>query len=342
MRFFVLVFIILFSSCVREKSIESIPDEAPLGMVWVPKGTFCMGSDSSGARADEKPAHKVYVDGFWMDVHPVTNRQFQEFVDSTGYLTTAEKVPKEEEILAQLAPGTPVPDPSVFVPGSLVFQKTRRPVSLKNAARWWKWTEGANWRQPERPGSSISGRENHPVVHVSWYDACAYAEWAGKRLPTEAEWERAARGGLEFCDYSWGDEDPYVNKDRCNIWEGAFPYRSTKKHGHIGTTEVYCYPPNAFGLYDLAGNVWEWCSDFYRHDSYQLRSKQVLSKNPKGPKSSLDPLEPSMQKRVIRGGSFLCHHSYCTGYRVSARMKCTPDTSLSHTGFRCVLSSVSN
>lgn len=310
----------------------------PPGMVWIPGGEFTMGSDSNEAKLDEQPSHRVKVSSFWMDATPVTNKQFKEFIDATGYITTAELPPKLEEIMAQVPPGTPPPAPELLVPASLVFQRAQGPVSLTNHHRWWEWKSGANWKHPAGPESSIDEKEDHPVVQVSWFDAAAYAKWAGKRLPTEAEWEFAARGGKENMTYVWGNEEFSEENPQANIWQGKFPYQSSKPQGYIGTTPVKTYPPNPFGLYDMSGNVWQWCSDFYRHDFFSMEKQKELSVDPIGPATSYDPQEPFATKKVHRGGSFLCHSSYCKGYRVSARMKTGMDTSLNHLGFRCVMS----
>jgi sulfatase modifying factor 1 len=306
--------------------------------VWIPGGEFTMGTDSELGWPDEKPAHRVYVDGFWMDETEVTNAQFRAFVEATGYVTTAEKPPDLEEILRQSKPGTPPPPKEKLVPGSLVFQPTDGPVPLNDYTQWWHWTPGANWRHPEGPGSSIEGKDDHPVVHVSWDDAVAYAKWAGKRLPTEAEWERAARGGLEGKPYVWGDEKPTDTQVFANIWQGAFPYRNTAADGFVRTAPVKSFEPNGYGLYDMAGNVWEWCSDLYRADLYRQRVGQGLIVNPSGPSEAMDPRNPRAKSRVERGGSFLCNDSYCSRYRPSARHGCSPDTGMSHVGFRCVTS----
>jgi formylglycine-generating enzyme required for sulfatase activity len=305
-------------------------------MVWVAGGEFTMGTDSDLGWPDEKPAHRVRVDGFWMDRTEVTNAQFAAFVKATGYTTTAEKPPDVEEILRQSPPGTPRPPKEKLVPGSLVFHKTDGPVDLRDYSQWWKWTPGACWRHPEGPDSSIEGRENHPVVQVSWDDAAAYARWAGKRLPTEAEWEFAARGGLDGKPYVWGDEPLSEAKPQCNIWQGKFPYRNTLKDGYERTAPVRSYEPNGYGLYDMAGNVWEWCSDWYDRGLYRNRAGRGVAVNPKGPERTTDPQRPFMPQRVQRGGSFLCNDSYCSRYRPSARHGCSPDTGMSHVGFRCV------
>jgi formylglycine-generating enzyme required for sulfatase activity len=310
-------------------------------MVWVPGGEFTMGSDDDEAWPDEKPAHRVRVDGFWMDRTEVTNAQFRAFVEATGHVTTAEKPIDPAEIMRQSPPGTPPPEKDQLLPGALVFVPTKGPVKLRGPGvhrQWWKWTAGANWRHPEGPGSSIEGKDDHPVVHVSWDDAVAYAKWAGRRLPTEAEWEFAARGGLDGKPYVWGDEPPGQSGKFANIWQGDFPYRNTATDGFERTAPVKSYPPNGYGLYDMAGNVWEWCSDWYQIDLYRQRAGQGPTVNPQGPPRSFDPRQPNAPLRCQKGGSFLCHTSYCTRYRPSARHGCTPDTGMSHIGFRCARS----
>ena len=309
------------------------------GMVLIPGGTFSMGADDDRAWQDEYPKHEVFVDSFWMDVHEVTNSQFAAFVEETGYVTTAEKAVDWEEIKKELPPGTPKPDVSQLAPASLVFVPTNNAVSLRDVSQWWQWRQGANWKQPEGPGSSIVGKENHPVVHVSWFDAVAYSEWSGRRLPTEAEWEFASRGGLLDAVYAWGDEDLHFGEPKANTWEGAFPYRNDKRDGFYFTAPVKSYKANNYGLYDMAGNVWEWCADLYHEDYYKTLAGKTTH-NPQGPETSYDSNEPYALKRVSRGGSFLCHYSYCSGYRNSMRMKTTPDTGSMHTGFRTVVSAL--
>jgi formylglycine-generating enzyme required for sulfatase activity len=296
------------------------------GMVWIPGGTFWMGSEDG--QPDELPAHQVTVDGFWMDKTEVTNEEFEKFVRATGYVTIAEQKPDAKDF--------PDAKPELLVPGSAVFSPPAEEAPLTDASGWWRYVPGANWRHPEGPQSSIEGREKHPVAHVAWHDAVAYAKWAGKRLPTEAEWEYASRGGLDRQRYVWGNEQTPNGKWQANIWQGRFPKENTAADGFKGTAPVASFPPNGYGLYDMAGNVWEWCADWYRPD-YYARSP---AKNPPGPEDSFDPGEPGAKKRVQRGGSYLCSDVYCSGYRPSARMKCTPDTGLSHTGFRCVKSGV--
>ena len=311
--------------------------ENPEGMVWIPGGQFTMGSENTYSKKDEKPRHEVKVDGFWMDITPVTNRQFKAFVDATNYVTTAEIAPKLEDIMAQVPPGTKPPPPEMLVPASLVFKPAKGPIPLTTHFNWWEWKPGANWKHPLGPESTIEGKEEHPVVQVSWDDAVAYAKWAGKRLPTEAEWEFAANGGQKDQLYVWGNAEFSEENPQCNIWQGSFPYKSTKPDGYIGTTPVKKYKPNPYGLYDMAGNAWQWCSDLYHVSYYTDEAKRGLSVNPKGPVKSFDPEEPYAVKRVHRGGSFLCHSVYCKGYRITARMKTCPDTSLNHLGFRCAM-----
>lgn len=311
----------------------------PPGMAWVPEGEFRMGSDAEVARPEESPAHRVFVDGFWMDRTEVTNAQFRVFVKATGYVTTAEKAPSLEEIMAQLPPGSPPPPKENLVAGSLVFSPPTGRVPLDDLSRWWRWMPGADWRHPEGPGSNLDGRDDHPVVQVSWDDATAYATWAGKRLPTEAEWEFAARGGLAEKPYTWGDTPPgSKGKWQANIWQGEFPYKSSSDDGYPRTAPVGSFPPNGYGLCDMAGNVWEWCADWYRPDLYRRRAGEGIVINSSGPDSGVDPARPFGALRVQRGGSFLCSDEYCTRYRPSARHGCNPDTGMSHVGFRCALS----
>jgi len=312
------------------------PSGGPPGMVWVPGGEFTMGSDSDLGWPDEKPAHRVRVDGFWMDGTEVTNAQFRRFVEAASYLTTAERSPDVDAILSQMPPGTPPPPKEKLVPGSLVFRKTDGPVDLRDYSRWWKWTPGACWKHPEGPGSTTEGREDHPVVQVSWDDAVAYAAWAGKRLPTEAEWEFAARGGLEGKPYVWGDEPFSEEQPQANIWQGEFPWKNTARDGYEGTAPAGSYAPNGYGLYDMAGNVWEWCADWHDRDLYKKRAGRGVVVNPTGPERSSDRTRPYTPQHVQRGGSFLCNDAYCSRYRPSARRGCPPDAGMSHVGFRCV------
>jgi formylglycine-generating enzyme required for sulfatase activity len=306
------------------------PRRKPKGMVWIPGGVYWRGNNTKGHR-DARPWHLVKLDGFWMDASPVTNAQFAHFVKATGYVTIAERKPRAKDY-----PGAP---PEKLVAGSVVFAPTKGPVRLTNHLRWWAYVKGANWRHPEGPRSNLKGRKNHPVVHIAYADALAYCKWAGKRLPTEAEFEFAARGGLDRNKYAWGNKFRPGGKWMANIWQGRFPYENTEEDGYRTTSPVGVFPPNRFGLSDMAGNVWQWCADWYRHDYYRtLAARRQPVRNPRGPSDSYDPSEPGVAKRVMRGGSYLCTDQYCTAYEAGARGKGAPDTGTSHLGFRCVKS----
>jgi sulfatase modifying factor 1 len=295
-------------------------------MVWIPGGEFSMGDPMF---PDAQPVHRVRVEGFWMDVAEVTNADFAGFVDATGYVTIAERTPKAEDF-----PGAP---PENLVAGSVVFSPPTGPVALDNHFRWWDYVNGANWRHPEGPASSITDRMNHPVVHIAFGDAEAYAKWAGKRLPTEAEWEFAARGGLEAKPFTWGDEFQPDGKAMANTFQGNFPNNNTLADGFRATAPVRSFPANGYGLYDMAGNVWEWTADWYRPDTHRVQSlNPKLAVNPRGPNNSHDPSEPGIRKRVHKGGSYLCTDQYCARYRPGGRGKGEPDTGTNHLGFRCV------
>lgn len=304
-------------------------------MTLIPGATFAMGGDNEQALPDELPKHEVSVDSFWMDRTEVTNKDFLAFTEATGYLTIAERELDPEELLSQLPPGSTLPDDFDRSPLSLVFSKVLK-GQMANPSTWWKPVRNANWRQPQGPASSIEGKDYYPAVHIAWYDAMAYCKWRGKRLPTEAEWEFAARGRRNKQIHHWGNDN--ISPDRGNYWQGEFPYTNQTKDGHEGPAPVMSFMPNTYSLYDTAGNVWEWCQDWYKYDHYQERASEDLINNPKGPITSFDPLEPSVPKKVMRGGSFLCNESYCSGYRVAARMKSSPDTGLEHTGCRCARS----
>lgn len=313
------------------------PGPAPEGMAWIPGGEFAMGSDATGEAlcgpgnisGDAQPIHRVFVDGFWMDQTEVTNEEFERFVKAAGYITIAERTPTKEEF-----PGVP---PEDLVPGSAVFTPSKDQIPLDDLYQWWSYVDGANWRHPEGPQSNLEGRGKYPVVHIAYPDAEAYAKWAGKRLPTEAEWEFASRGGLKGKLYPWGDELKADSKWMANIYQGTFPVKDTGADGFVGLAPVAQFPANAYGLYDVAGNVWEWCSDWYRPDYYATLADQGgVVRNPQGPDSSFDPDGPGEKKRVHRGGSFLCTDQYCTRYRVAARGKGEVSTGSNHVGFRCV------
>ncbi|MBN8597319.1 MAG: formylglycine-generating enzyme family protein [Planctomycetes bacterium] len=328
-----------FGPTIENKS--PAPTPAPSGMVWIPGGEYSMGSDDPtplvcggpDSMPDARPVHRVYVDGFWMDITEVTNAQFAEFVKATGYRTVAEIAPTKEEF--------PTAPPENLKAGSTVFTPTDKPVALNNHFQWWRYQHGANWRHPDGPDSNIDGKENYPVVHIAYPDAVAYCKWAGKRLPTEAEWEFASRGGHAGDVYSWGNELRPDGKFMANTYQGKFPMKDVGEDGFAGIAPVKQFVPNGYGLYDTAGNVWEWCSDWYRPDTFarQVATAGGLSsviKNPKGPSSPYDPAEPNEKKRVHKGGSFLCTDQYCTRYMVGTRGKGEEMTGSNHVGFRCV------
>jgi len=315
------------------------PVEPPEGMVWIPGGEFSMGAaDPVGndmndvgmhATADSRPIHRVYVDGFWMDTTEVTNAQFAAFVAATGYVTVAERTPRAEDF-----PGAPAEN---LIAGSVVFSPPDHPVPLNDHFQWWAYVQGANWRHPLGLASDLKGREQYPVVHVAYEDVLAYATWAGKRLPTEAEWEFAARGGLTGKPYAWGDEFRPGGKWMANTHQGHFPNQDIGADKFHGIAPVAQFPPNAYGLYDVGGNVWEWVSDWYRPDYYALLvAVGGVARNPHGPPASFDPSEPGEKKRVQRGGSFLCTDQYCSRYMVGTRGKGEVTTGTNHLGFRLV------
>jgi formylglycine-generating enzyme required for sulfatase activity len=313
------------------------------GMVWIPSAEFTMGGVGKEARRDEFPQNRVRLTGFWIDATEVTNAQFKKFVKETGYVTTAEKEVSWEELKKDLPPDAAKPADADLKPGSLVFTApTVVPANNVDVSQWWKWVHGADWKHPDGPDSSIDGKDDHPVVQVSFFDAQAYAKWAGKRLPTEAEWEYAARGGLETKEFVWGDEP--IDHKKCNTWQGDFPVTNLRKDGYAATNPVKAFPPNGFGLYGMAGNVWEWCADLYHPSAYEDRvaacKQSSVYSDPLGPSRSFDPRHPDAHEvRVQRGGSFLCNSSYCSSYRPSARMSSTPDSAACHVGFRCVKNS---
>ena len=314
------------------------PGPVPDGMVWIPGGEFSMGAqdppdinDEVGMQAttDSRPVHRVFVEGFWMDQTEVTNEQFTRFVKETGYVTVAEQTPRAEDF-----PGAP---PENLVAGSVVFSPPNHAVPLNDHFQWWSYVRGASWRHPLGPGSSIEGMERLPVVHVAYSDSLAYAQWAGKRLPTEAEWEFAARGGLTGQVFPWGDEFKPGGRWMTNSHQGHFPHHDAGDDRFTGIAPVGQFPPNGYGLYDVAGNVWEWVSDWYRPDYYaELAAAETVARNPNGPAVSFDASEPGTKKRVHRGGSFLCTDQFCSRYMVGTRGKGDVDTGTNHLGFRCV------
>jgi formylglycine-generating enzyme required for sulfatase activity len=299
-------------------------------MVFIPGGELSMGTEDPALGKDAQPVHRVYVDAFWMDETEVTNEQFDAFVKATGYVTIAERAPRAEDFPGAL--------PENLVAGSVVFAPPRGPVPLNDHLQWWGYVKGASWRHPEGPKSSLRGRVRYPVVHVAWPDAAAYAAWAGKRLPTEAEWEFAARGGLDRKPYTWGDELRPNGRFMANTFQGHFPDHNSKEDGYLEAAPVCSFPRNGFGLCDMAGNVWEWVSDWYRPDTYAaLVAAGGVARNPQGPPDSFDPSEPGVSKRVQKGGSFLCTDQYCSRYMPGGRGKGEPDTGTNHLGFRCVV-----
>jgi formylglycine-generating enzyme len=331
--------------------LPTIPNAVPApgsvdGMAWISGGEFSMGAQDAPdmndvamhATTDSRPIHRVYVDGFWMDKTDVTNEEFAKFAEATSYVTVAERKPRAEDF-----PGAP---PENLVAGSVVFSPPDHAVPLNDHFQWWSYVHGANWRHPLGPDSDIKGKEKYPVVHVAYEDALAYAKWAGKRLPTEAEWEFAARGGLSGKPFVWGDQFRPGGKWMANTYQGTFPMKGSDKgdDGFVGIAPVAHYPPNGYGLYDMAGNVWQWTSDWYRPDYYaQLAAVGGVARNPQGPSSPYDPTEPTEKKKTHRGGSFLCTDQYCSRYIVGTRGKGEVSTGTNHLGFRCVKDvSVSN
>jgi len=327
-----------FDATIANASLAPAP--VPDGMVWIPGGEFSMGANDPpdmspvgmNATHDARPIHRVSVDGFFMDRTDVTNAQFAAFVHATGYVTVAERKPTAAEF-----PGAP---PENLIAGAVVFSPPSHAVPLTDHFQWWSYVVGANWRHPLGPKSSTHGKDDYPVVHIAYEDAVAYAEWAGKRLPTEAEWEFAARGGAAGEPFVWGDAFRPNGAWMANTHQGHFPDVDTGNDGYAGIAPVAQYRPNQYGLYDMAGNVWQWTSDWYRPDYYSQLARTGVARNPRGPDSSFDPSEPGQSKKVHRGGSFLCTDQYCSRYIVGTRGKGDPSTGTNHLGFRCVKDAV--
>jgi len=313
-----------------ESAAQGVPSKTD--MVWLPGGVFLMGSDQH--YPEEQPTHKVRVDGFWIDRTPVTNREFRRFVEATGHVTFAEIAPDPKDYPGAL--------PHMLKPGSLVFTPPRGAVDLRDWSQWWKFKFGANWRRPYGPGNPAAAFDEHPVVHVAYSDAEAYAKWAGKELPTEAEWEYAARGGLDGAEFAWGEEFTPQRKYMANTWQGDFPHENTRADGYARTSPVTAFPPNGYGVYDMIGNTWEWTTDWYaaRHVASPA-SPCCPSENPRGAprEGSYDSCQPDIRipRKVLKGGSHLCAPNYCRRYRPAARHAEPIDTSTSHVGFRCIL-----
>ena len=334
------------------KSIDSIQVDKQLvdnfdNMRRITGGVFEMGGDMPSGfedmpktalpQGDELPKHAVQINDFWIDTHEVTNAQFKAFIDATGYITIAERPLDWEEIKKQVPPGTPKPPEENLLPGSLVFHYADKNATKDYLDNWWSFVKGANWQHPKGPGSSIEGLDNYPVVHVSWYDAIAYAKWSGKRLPTEAEYEYAMRGGKKNLMYPWGNEKTNSGKFYSNHLQGEFPYSNTKADGFEYLAPIKSFPANGYGLYDIAGNVWEWTNDWYSAKYYyDLEQSGNVALNPQGPEEGFEVQNNFIKKKSIKGGSFLCHDDWCSGYRNARRMRNTPDTSMEHVGFRCV------
>lgn len=338
---FIIVVFLFIISCEKEtNSVDINKVKTPDGMVWVAGKTFLQGAKTTDSYAmpREKPAHRVTVDGFFIDISEVTNKQFKTFVDATNYVTIAEREIDWEELKKQLPEGTLKPHDSILQPGSLIFNKNvNAVVNMNNYQQWWTWKIGANWQHPEGPKSSIEGKYNHPVVHIAYEDAVSYCKWANRRLPTEAEWESAAQGNNTDAIFTWGN-DPTVLNTTANTWQGNFPIKNESVDGFEMIAAVKSYPPNSIGIYDMLGNVWEITSDLFNVNYYnELNiSKEII--NPTGAKISYSPSNPFQEERVMKGGSFLCHDSYCASYRISSKMGVSIDSGSDHVGFRTVAS----
>ena len=331
---------VLNASCKNETQTTTKTNiQTPKGMVWVEGKTFLQGAKESDkyAMRREKPAHKVKVDGFFIDITEVTNAEFKKFVNETGYITVAERPINWEEMKKELPPNTPKPHDSVLQPGSLIFNKNVNKVAnMGNYSQWWTWEIGANWKHPEGPESNIEGKDNYPVVHIALEDAKAYCKWANRQLPTEAEWEAAAQGKNSNAIYTWGNNTEILNES-ANTWQGVFPIKNESKDGFSFVSPVKSYPPNTLGIYDMIGNVWELTSDKFNVNYYSELTPNKTLENPEGATKGFSPDNPYQEENVMKGGSFLCHDSYCASFRISARMGMSPDSGSDHVGFRTVV-----
>ena len=328
----------MFFSCANNPRDKSISFETPDGMVWVEGKSYTKGAKQNDdyAMVREKPSHEVYIDGFYIDITEVTNNQFQKFVNETGYLTIAERQIEWDEMKKSLPPGTPKPHDSILQPGSLIFNDQIKTVeNMQNYFQWWKWQKGANWKAPKGPGSSIDNKGSYPVVHIAFEDAKAYCEWANRRLPTEAEWESAAQGNYENAVFPWGDNVNLLNSN-ANTWQGDFPVKNESIDGYEMIAPVKSFPANSIGIFDMVGNVWEITGDLFNLNYYSEISSETELKNLKGASSCYNPSNPYEIQYVMKGGSFLCHDSYCASYRISARMGVSIGSGSDHTGFRTV------
>ena len=339
--FFLVIFLFSCNNSSNEMVITTYPKDMiiPEGMIWVPGNIITMGAKEEDKLAlpHEKPAHSVAVDGFFMDVTEVTNAQFRKFIEATGYITTAERPINWKEMKKELPEGTPKPHDSILAPGSLVFYEGIKEVkNLNNWQQWWKWTLGANWKHPYGPKSNIEGKDNFPVVHISYEDAQAYCKWANRKLPSEAQWELAAMGNLKNAVFTWGNDKSKLDQN-ANTWQGSFPIQNSKTDGYNLLSPVKSFPSNSLGLYEMAGNVWEYTSDWYNVDYYhELLNTGKVTKNPTGALASKNPNNPYQAEKIIKGGSFLCNENYCSSFRISARMGMAEDSSSDHVGFRTI------
>ena len=338
--FFKVYFVIsaMFFSCANNQKDKSISFETPDGMVWVEGKSYTKGAKQNDdyAMMREKPSHEVYIDGFYIDITEVTNNQFQKFVNETGYLTIAEREINWDEMKKNLPAGTPKPHDSILQPGSLIFNdKLKKVDNMNNYFQWWRWQTGANWKSPKGPGSNIENKGNYPVVHIAYEDAKAYCKWANRRLPTEAEWESAAQGNYNNAVFPWGDDLNLLNSN-ANTWQGNFPVRNESIDGFDMIAPVKSFPANSIGIFDMVGNVWEITDDLFNVNYYSEISTETELKNLKGASSCYNPSNPYEIQYVMKGGSFLCHDSYCASYRISARMGVSVSSGSDHTGFRTV------